>query len=206
VVSSPPIAIWYLTISGANLSSESLCWERPETNLTFEKVFAKLKLSWDLYIDRRTAFELSQENGYQVHEWLKGISDEDALFLGFYKQAGPRTFNNRSGTLRPFEVHSVRPVRRIGPDGQQRTDLTVEITQSWISDDGGGKFRGGCTLVVDLGTHAIRYVVRKRVGHKERLDKEQQYRMHLAEADLGSNYFGDDVRKREPFAMLHRGI
>ena len=48
--------------------------------------------------------------------------------------------NGESGELRPFEVHSVRPVRRIGPDGQQRTDLVVEITQSWLPGDGRGNF------------------------------------------------------------------
>jgi len=193
-----------------NLSSESLCWERPETSFSIEGMIEKLKLTWDLHVDRRKAFQLSMLNGSSVHKWLKedpGITDEDALSLGFYRGEGKKlTVNGRSGGLRPFEVHSVRPVRRIGPDGQQRIDLVVEIAQSWLPDEGDGKFRGGCTLVVDLGSRTIRCIVRKRVGHEDRMREEEAFRMKMAAADLSSNYFGDAVQKREPFAMMHRGM
>jgi hypothetical protein len=191
-----------------NLSSDSLCWERPETRLPLEGMFKDLQLTWDLHVDRRKAFRISQTNGWRVHEWLKndpGIKDSDAEALGFYRGAGNTLkVGDKSGKLRDFEVHSVRPVRRIGPDGQQETDLVVEITQSWLPDDGSGKFRGGCTLVVDLESRSIRYVVRKRVGHPDRLQEQEQFQMKAAEGNLDFSYFGDELTKREPFAMLHR--
>jgi hypothetical protein len=192
-----------------NLSSESLCWEQPQTRFSIEGMLKDLKLGWDLNVDRRQAFEISQSNGWQVHEWLKkdpGISAVDTQALGFYRgEEATLSVEGRAGTLRNFEVHSVRPVRRIGPDGQQRTDLVVEITQTWLPDDGAGKFRGGCTMIVDLEKRAIRYIVRKRVGHPERLRAQEQYQMSMAEGDLGFNYFGNSLTKSEPFAVLHRG-
>ncbi len=60
-------------------------------------------------------------------------------------------------------------------------------------------------MIVDLEKRAIRYIVRKRVGHPERLRAQEQYQMSMAEGDLGFNYFGNSLTKSEPFAVLHRG-
>jgi hypothetical protein len=191
-----------------NLSSESLCWERPEADFSIDGMLRNLQLSWDLRADRKKAFQVSQRNGFQVHKWLKenpSIKDTDVEALGFYRSERDN-LDGRPGELRNFEVHSVRPVRRIGPDGQQRTDLVVEITQSWLPADGSGKFRGGCTLIVDLEQRAIRYVVRKRVGHPDRMQEQEKFQMKMAQRDLGFNYFGGSLEKREPFAMVHRGM
>lgn len=108
------------------------------------------------------------------------------------------------GKLSPFEIHSVRPVRRVGPDGQQRLDLVVEITQSW-SRPNGEKYRGGSTVIIDLEKKRLKYVVRKRVGQAQRISNQQGFRMSLADASIRSTYYDDFARGREPFAMLHRG-
>lgn len=190
-----------------NLSTGSLCWESPEVQLPLHGMFSNLKLSWDLHIDRRKAWDVSRLNGQAVHEWFKNskqLRAEQTEGLGFYRDEGKTlTINGKPGALRNFEVHSVRPVRRIGPDGQQLEDLVIEITQSWIPE-GGGKFRGGCTLIINLERQMIRYVMRKRVGHPDRLRAQEDYRKELARDDLGVNYFGESALAREPFAMLHR--
>ncbi len=194
-------------INVRNLSPESLTWERPQVSFSPETMLDSLHLSWDLHVDRRKAFAISQDNGRLVHAWLKSdhITDADTESLGFYRDpARLPTIAGQSGKLRDFEVHSVRPVRRIGPDGQQQTDLVVEITQSWLPDDGSGKFRGGCTLIIDLEKRAIRYVVRKRVDHQGRFEEQQGFQLALAENNLSSNYFGDAEMRREPFALMHR--
>ena len=102
----------------------------------------------------------------------------------------------------------MRPVRRVGPDGQQLLDLVVEITQSWRPPgrDRDSRFRGGCTLLIDLETQAIRYCVRKRVGQAERISAQEGYRVAMARSLLRGNYFDDAAAVREPFAMLHRGV
>jgi hypothetical protein len=191
-----------------NLSSESLCWERPETRFSLDTMFNSLELSWDLRAERKKVFQISHKNGYLVHNWFKtdpGVTDADTEALGFYRNKRD-TLNGQPGELRDFEVHSVRPVRRVGPDGQQRTDLVIEITQSWLPADASGKFRGGCTLIIDLEKRAIRYVVRKRVGHPDRIRAQEAFRMAMAEDHLGSNYFGETAITREPFAMIHREV
>src|SRR6202044_197314 len=117
-----------------NLSSESLRWERPEAHFRLEDMLSRLQLTWDLRVDRKRAFEISRRNGYLVHQWFKqdpSIKDADTEALGFYRAENvPLVIAGQKGQLRNFEVHSVRPVRRIGPDGQQQTNLVVEITQS----------------------------------------------------------------------------
>ena len=190
-----------------NLSSESLCWERPQAHLALDGMFKNLELSWDLRVERKKAFEISQQNGGAVHKWLvsdRGISDADTESLGFFRRKR-NELNGQPGELRNFEVHSVRPVRRIGPDGQQRTDLVIEITQSWLPS-GGSIFRGGCTLIIDLEKRSVRYVVRKRVAHLGRMQAQAAFQMELAKTNSGFSYYGDRGALREPFAVLHRQI
>ena len=98
----------------------------------------------------------------------------------------------------------MRPVRRIGPDGQQRLDVVIELTQKWeVPESPGSPFRGGCTLIVDPATGAIRYSVRKRIAHPERVQKQQAFAMAGAYS-LRANYFINGAA-REPFALVHRG-
>lgn len=190
------------------LSMNSLCWERPELSLemeeTLQDILGKLRLDWDLRLQRQKADIISQQNCFKVWEWLTSedsIKQEDLEALGIYRNLDQLPAN--VATLRPFQVHSVRPARRIGSDGQQRTDLVIEITQSWLSDDG-GKYRGGCTLIIDLELHTIRYVVRKRVGHPDRMQTQDDYHRSLARSNLAANYLSKSALSKEPFAMMHR--
>jgi hypothetical protein len=68
----------------------------------------------------------------------------------------------------------------------------------------GRKFRGGSTLLVDLTEKQLKYVIRKRVAHPNRVVQQQAYFARLAAYDPGVNYFGLDSLLREPFAMTHR--
>jgi hypothetical protein len=189
-----------------NLSSDSLCWENPEVRFSLAEMFAPVKLSWDLDVNRQLAYQLSQSNGQHVRKFfMDKTRDEDTEGLGFYRNSRSE-LHGQPGNLRGFEVHSVRPVRRIGPDGQQRTDLVIEITQSWIPADGSGKFRGGCTLIIDIDKQQIRYVVRKTVGHPGRMAAQAAFQMQMAEDSLAQNYTQDSVDRREPFAFTHRSI
>ena len=187
-----------------NLSTESVCWSSPELDLPIRECLNQMSLTWDLHANRKRAYESSKVNAIILNRWLKKkIDEEQARSLGFSRSA-TLLVGNDVGTLSPFEIHSVRPVRRVGPDGQQRLDLVVEITQSWTSP-GGEKYRGGSTLIVDLEQSRIRYVVRKRVGHPQRISNQQGFRIALADTSIRSNYYDDIARGREPFAMLHRG-
>ena len=187
-----------------NLSTESVCWDSPELDITIDEALKQLSLTWDLHANRERAYEASRINAARLNEWMKeNLSDEQARSLGFYR-AATLTVDKEEGKLSPFEIHSVRPVRRVGPDGQQRLDLVVEITQSWFRPNG-DKYRGGSTVIIDLEQKRLKYVVRKRVGGVERISNQQGFRMFLADSSIRSNYYDDFSRGREPFAMLHRG-
>jgi hypothetical protein len=173
-------------------------------DLPIRECLNKMSLTWDLHANRKRAYESSKVNAIILNRWLKEkIDEEQARSLGFSRSA-TLLVGKDVGNLSPFEVHSVRPVRRVGPDGQQRLDLVVEITQSW-RPEGGDKYRGGSTLIIDLEQNRIRYVVRKRVGHAQRISNQQGFRIALADSSIRSNYYDDIARGREPFAMLHRG-
>lgn len=186
-----------------NLSTESVCWDSPELDLPIQDALKHMSLTWDLRSDRKQSYDVSRANAAILHGWIKKANDEQAESLGIYLSATLKV-GDEVGNLSPFEVHSVRPVRRVGPDGQQKLDLVVELTQSWIPN-GGDKYRGGSTVIVDLEQNRIRYVVRKRVGHAQRISTQQGFRMALADSSIRSNYYDDIALGREPFALLHRG-
>jgi hypothetical protein len=126
---------------------------------------------------------------------------------------------------RPFEVHSLRPARRVGPDGQLLSDLVIEITQqrpgyfdadvqktmderAAASDKSvtvkpDFAFRGGCTLILDTNTSQVRYSIYKNVCSDTRLARQRDYMASEQSMSLRMTYFGEGLR-REPFALLHR--
>ena len=161
-----------------------------------------------------------------VWDWLKqnGLGEEHERAMGLaLGEHAPATIRRSSfDGLPKVEVHSVRPARRVGPDGQQVAELVIEITQSRLGyrspDDqqkaealapgkqppADFKFRGGCTLLVDMTTRKVRYVVSKDIRSRHRMERQRSYLFEGDEISLGATYFarGSD----EPFAFLHRGL
>ncbi|MRG58161.1 S8 family serine peptidase [Phyllobacterium sp. SYP-B3895] len=191
-----------------HLSPGNLIWESPPLPLTnLDAILSEMKLTWNLNNDRRLAYKASQLNAATFHAWLvspKQVSDEELAMLGFTRKSQKMRVGNMEGQMRGLEVHSVRPARRIGPDGQSRTDLIVEITQTFRPDQVlDGLYRGGCTLVIDLETSTVRYCIRKRVTSAERMSQQAAYRRQF-ESDPRMQYFDQSPAGDEPFAMLHR--
>jgi hypothetical protein len=134
------------------------------------------------------------------------VSDEEIETLGLVRIDQPQqvTIGPYTGELRRIEVHSVRPARRVGPDGNIRSDLVVEITQSFRpAQSPGARYRGGCTLLIDLATAEVRYMVRKKVKSSARISAQLDPGGD-AKFGLHDNYFADDAPAREPFALMHR--
>lgn len=193
-----------------HMSPASLVWEPPPLPLAnIAGVLRKMKLGWDLNADRKVAYETSRDNAKEMQHWLAEkteISDAELDALGLTREIGAKTIAGVEGELRPIEVHSVRPAQRAGPDDRTHSDLVIGITQSF-RPKGGGRFRGGCTLMVDLEKGVVRYFIRKRCDNSERLTAQQNF-MSSLRADSGesarTNYFGSSVQGDEPFAALHR--
>jgi hypothetical protein len=202
------------------LSVESLRWQKPlvETRLPgLDDLLKNLDLSWDLTVGREAVYKRTRENCQKIHAWLAGggLNSQAAGMLGLgLGRDAPKTISRGQGGRPKVEVHSVRPARRIGPDGQVIVELVVEITQKREelmrpANPASGRFpfRGGCTLLIDLESGEIRYCVVKNILSETRLQRQREYMDTPAALSLYATYFGRGRSQaaREPFALLHRG-
>jgi hypothetical protein len=154
----------------------------------------------------------SEDNGFQLWDFLQKMRPSRAIELskdlGVYIVKTPgmpaQVPLNKKG-VPILNIHSVRPARRIGTNGQQMIDLVIEMVQRYLDTDPITKlpviYRGGCTLLINLEQQKIRYAIRKRVDNRDRIDQINAFR--LSAADDSSPYAMPD-ESHEPFAMLHR--
>ncbi len=201
-----------------NLSEESLLWQEPNEKAqeAFRQVFLNtermraLAPDWGAKTDRLTIFRQTQKSQALCHRWFSRAEAREAAkaaHLVLDIEAKEAFYRSKQG--RPtLEVHSVRPARRIGPEGQTITELVVEMTQrrrGYYSaevqdevDEGKRKppkadfvFRGGCTLLINPDTAEVRYCIYKRIQSKNRLDRMRRYLLGQEGPPLSATYFGD---------------
>lgn len=204
-----------------HLSPGSLVWEAPPLPLrqaNVRKVLDDISAQWDMSSQRRKganqtpnsrrreAYEFSEYSRWVLWRWLMDksqVSEDEMSALGLLRIPEPKPFviNGTKGELRRIEVHSVRPVHRVSPDGNVLSDLVVEITQTF-RPEGGGRFRGGCTLLIEMATAKVRYMVRKRVDSAARFAQQASFGIDASDS-LHDNYFTDGMAAREPFALMH---
>jgi hypothetical protein len=191
-----------------SLAPDSLVWESPPPPpIDVKEILKEMILDWDLKVERKNAYDNSRSNAWKMHNWLMDqnkVSDLAIETLGLSRKAGPQAIGDTFGNLHDIEVHSVRPARRVGPDGQQLSDLVVEITQKFELKDG-GSFRGGCTLLIDLQRQEVKYLIRKRFNSEERLEAQLEFEKESID-HLRATYFADPDQGSEPFALLHGAI
>jgi hypothetical protein len=174
-----------------------------------------------LRFEQITGLHLLQSD--ETHEPVNGLefvrSDDRPGFTGKYL----------------FEVHSLRGARRVSPDGNSLNQVVISITQNriipfdrtkkWddLTDEQKKvepvfRFRGGCTLILDLQDLSLRYAIVKNFEDKilpdkglfienERLTRQRNYRTGLDGLARRATYFGTpNPDGAEPFAMLHRNF
>lgn len=207
-----------------NLSEESLLWSRPDTEelKAFREVLGgperlrRLAPDWGLTSDPETIYAQCEKAGRRLHDWIRdshesGTADMPGLVLAAKKGQDRAYYQSRDKPA--FEIHSVRPARRIGLDSQTTTDLVVEITQrrrgyhdqqlqdeqdlresKWDRPD--FIFRGGCTLLIDLESGEVRYCVYKRIGPEadDRLRRQRRFLTKPRKPSLQASYFGAPPR------------
>jgi hypothetical protein len=213
-----------------SISEESLAWGTLEESRPswLRPLMQGVVLNWDQDLDRSEIFRLNEDNRWVVWRGLKQAFRKDP---SLYKQFGlvpDLPAYDEQGKIRhqpspgesTFDVYSVRPARRIAPDGSFRTEVIAVIHQRRpIPLDGNGGdvkngffwFRGGATLIVDPreGKEEIRYSILKSVGSQTRLERQRQYTRTGFLSPLQALYFGggDDLSPgkplTEPFAMMH---
>ena len=207
-----------------SLSEESLLWDAPTTRQQriFEKVFgdperlSALVPDWGAATDRKVIYERAKDSQRQLWGWLRRLSPDEAAeaaYLVLDEDAPPTYYRPYGrGGVPALEVHSVRPARRIGPEGQTRTEIVVELTQrrrgyydpgDQEKADAGDAglisrpdfiFRGGCTLLVDPANGAVRYCVFKRITSPTRLERQRRFLLGGPDLSLRSSYYGDPRR------------
>jgi hypothetical protein len=202
-----------------SLSEESLRWEGPDIALGYEE--SQVYLGRDLGKQMR-AWNLSG-NRSDIYEKLKAacITAHDIM-------ESTRAYKRRITVgldldRLPFEVHSIRPVRRIGPDGQLLMDAVVEITQrrpGYVDctldqcplqladgEEPDFWFRGGCTMIIDLETGRLRYCIYKQINSHNRYERQRAFASgQFSSPSLSATYFEPaGFRERgEVFAFVHR--
>ncbi len=201
------------------LSVESLRWQPPadphvpQAIAPFVEQLLRFARQWDLSVDRREIYEKAEESRMALHQWIDTNRAAVQNILAGLDLTKPEN---------AFEVHSLRPARRIGPDGQSIVELVVEVTQRrpgyrraetqeqalLLPDPPPCDFwfRGGCTLLVDIETGAIRYCVTKNIASENRLARQRRFLTGGTDASLRATYFGgaSEGAEAEPFALLHR--
>jgi hypothetical protein len=206
------------------LSTESLRWPLiGERNQGFFKPltdFLRTLADRFRYIERRREiYDNGERAGAALHTWFK--TEGRHALKSFGKDAGI-TFKLDLEGLRPdprdpdvpaFQVHSLRPAQRVGPDGNALNQLIISVIQSRDipPDPQTGcdaiKFRGGCTLIIDLDTMRLRYAIKKDISDEGRLERYKDFHRGLAVAgSLRATYFRSVQDAEEPFALLHRSF
>ncbi|MRG48408.1 hypothetical protein GFS24_25055 [Chitinophaga sp. SYP-B3965] len=164
------------------------------------------------------------------------------VFNSNWEELGIRTSAKtyKDGAIGPsFQIQNLRVVSRVGPDGNLVNQIVFSLVQRSAVEMENGAFKrhfdpagteelkssqfflfGGCTMVFDLDTMALKHIVSKplldtaklKKGMPPEIDKdriERQYRyqqeegvMHLSEHSL---YFGSGLQNKmnEPFSFLH---
>lgn len=196
-----------------HLGEDSLLWEEPAIDATklaaFESLIGDLSLRWSQNIERRLAWETSRENGYKLHNWLQEQPEFRAA-LGFHepkKDVVNFSGSGLDGEIRPIEVHSVRPLRRTAPDGSASVVLVIELTQAFRAKPASERYRGGCTLLVDLSNNKLKYVIRKRLSEYSIARQNDARNIAAMRAAMhGAVHFapGDPAGREHAFAMMHR--
>lgn len=102
-------------------------------------------------------------------------------------------------------IHSIRSVRRVGPDGTLACDLIAEITQTRHVRHGAHHFdyAGGSTVIIGADGR-IRYAIVKNVAGTDRVEQRRAFILG-AGARFWEKKSGLLAARRGLFAMVHRG-
>ena len=145
---------------------------------------------------------------------------------------GPEVKKGGSDKEMPvIQLYSIRIARRAGPDGQELSQVVVQIvqsrrayfkqeTQERVDRDGPDEttedpdfwFRGGATLLIDLRDGRLRYAIGKNIRDDARLDRQRGFerdrRLGFIPMAEREDIYGlpPAEAEKEPFAMVHRGM
>ena len=204
-----------------SLSEESLRYETVEMSNDIKEpvgriseVLRDFNNSLSYITDRREIFYAIKIMKAELHRRFEIKLASPA----FEKMTGIKFLNNMNGEIASqrrfpkFEVHSMQRARRVGPEGITINQVIVTLTQRRTiksslvpAAEKPYTFRGGCTLIFDLDTLKLRYVIKKAIDDDDRLKDQLAFKDAWAElAFQGKGYVNDNSMTDEPFAFLHK--
>jgi hypothetical protein len=197
------------------LAEDTLRWQAPSEVLGGENlaVFSEAELlriekalrNWRKSTARDELYRRGRRFRALLHEIFAGLCGNDdfvesadfkaltGLALG---KSAPRSILRDSSDRPKFEIHAATLVRRVGPDGDLRSDLFVSAIQrrkGFFDPDCQRKadagempghvepnfwFRGGCTLIVNLNTAEPRLLIHKDISSPGRLERQRDYQQN----------------------------
>ena len=202
------------------VSEETLAWgtAADPSPAWLNKMLDEVDFGWDRFLNRSEVFQLNEKNRWIVWSALKkSFAADPDLCTEFGLVKGVPRYNSRGNVIHEaapgettFEVFSVRPARRVAPDGSMRTEVVATIQQRQRMpvdpNDPTGPwfwFRGGTTLILDTRRdhREIRYSIVKSGSSASRLTRQRRTISRGSVSALRGLYFGE--APGEPFALLH---
>lgn len=171
-----------------SLAEDSLICDVPERLDTQENQFSKIR------------FDKAPQEAF--------TKNAESLYIDIFKRFIDTGKNKAELNLvenEEYEIESVQPLRRIGPNGQVLSDIVVQVKQKKdISANGQDSFTfyGGTTLIVnDQGE--VRYSIFKRLDSESRLKRQKEYMRELGSWMLDVPDKG--ILKMLDFKTINRG-
>ena len=205
-----------------SLSEDSLRWQGPD--MSHDGDSARLYLGRDLTLEMQK-WNLNG-NREVIFNYLRHAKETTRKIIDksrSYKQSITEGLDLWG--IPDFEVASIRPVRRVGQEGEFLMDVVVQITQKrpgyldktfdqapWSLPSGMQPdfwFRGGCTLIMNLETGRLRYCIYKKITSKNRYERQRSFlRGESAGLSLAATYFDmmQTAESDEVFSFVHRGL
>jgi hypothetical protein len=184
---------------------------------------------------RERVFELSQAAQAMLHDMLMGkakVYAQDSEWEQFLNKLGltalpinqvfgpagshlkflwPSPNDNPAVVPPKVEVHTVRPAFRGGREGRQIEQVLVTLTQQVRVNIGSEDapetlvFRGGCSLILSLGTlNEVEYIVVKRITSFRRFAAQLAYVTGETDSATAFNSYADRRDRRINFRLLHQ--
>jgi hypothetical protein len=204
------------------VSEETLAWETLEDSSPgwLGPLVKDLEFGWDRVLDRSKVFQLNESNRWRFFMAMrKLLAQREELHSQFGLLPGVPRYSVTGDVVKEadpgkttFDVPSIRPSRRVAPDGSFHVEVVATVLQRRRvpinpKDPNGPQmwFRGGATLILDPrpGRCEVRYAIVKNSGSVSRLERQRRMATSSAASPLRALYLDDS--RSEPFALLHSG-